>query len=169
MGDSYLGTQEYELVSQSNNEQVYERSISLQTSENESTDTFAYQQGYITVTPLKFDWTAYESIQTIRDWNLKLGDWTDFDLTGIYCNSRCPLDNGGGGEIRTLGGLSPSLVFKTSALNHSATPPEGPNLTQKLTWLKQDTHAENRFICLLKTLILLIYGVLSRHRDRTLM
>ena len=40
---------------------------------------------------------------------------------------------GGGGEIRTLGGLSPSLVFKTSALNHSATPPEGQNLTQKLT------------------------------------
>ena len=30
---------------------------------------------------------------------------------------------GGGGEIRTLGGLSPSLVFKTSAFDHSATPP----------------------------------------------
>ena len=30
---------------------------------------------------------------------------------------------GGGGEIRTLGGLSPSLVFKTSAFNRSATPP----------------------------------------------
>ena len=41
--------------------------------------------------------------------------------------------SGGGGEIRTLGGLSPSLVFKTSAFNRSATPPEGPNLTQKLT------------------------------------
>ncbi len=32
-------------------------------------------------------------------------------------------ENGGGGEIRTLGGLSPSLVFKTSAFNRSATPP----------------------------------------------
>ena len=31
--------------------------------------------------------------------------------------------SGGGGEIRTLGGLSPSLVFKTSAFNRSATPP----------------------------------------------
>jgi hypothetical protein len=30
---------------------------------------------------------------------------------------------GGGGEIRTHGRLTPSLVFKTSALNHSATPP----------------------------------------------
>ncbi len=34
------------------------------------------------------------------------------------------LKNGGGGEIRTLGGLSPSLVFKTSAFNRSATPPQ---------------------------------------------
>ena len=33
------------------------------------------------------------------------------------------MEFGGGGEIRTLGGLSPSLVFKTSALNRSATPP----------------------------------------------
>jgi hypothetical protein len=32
-------------------------------------------------------------------------------------------NSGGGGEIRTLGGLSPSLVFKTSAFDHSATPP----------------------------------------------
>ena len=71
MGDSYLGTQEYELVSQSNDGQVYERSIALQISENEDTDTFAYQQGYITVTPLKLDWTAYDSLKTIRDWNLE--------------------------------------------------------------------------------------------------
>ena len=32
-------------------------------------------------------------------------------------------ESGGGGGIRTLGGLSPSLVFKTSAFDHSATPP----------------------------------------------
>ncbi len=34
------------------------------------------------------------------------------------------MNTGGGGEIRTLGGLSPSLVFKTSAFNRSATPPQ---------------------------------------------
>ena len=34
------------------------------------------------------------------------------------------LKSGGGGEIRTHGRVSPSLVFKTSALNHSATPPQ---------------------------------------------
>ncbi len=84
MGDSYFGTQEYELVSQSNDGQVYERSIALQISENEDTDTFAYQQGYITVTPLKFDWTAYDSLQTIRDWNLEISDWTDSDLIDTH-------------------------------------------------------------------------------------
>lgn len=36
---------------------------------------------------------------------------------------------GGGGEIRTHEGLSPPLVFKTSAINHSATPPEIYHIT----------------------------------------
>lgn len=31
---------------------------------------------------------------------------------------------GGGGEIRTLGRLAPTPVFKTGALNRSATPPQ---------------------------------------------
>ncbi len=31
--------------------------------------------------------------------------------------------DGGGGEIRTHGRLSPSSVFKTDGLNHSPTPP----------------------------------------------
>jgi hypothetical protein len=31
--------------------------------------------------------------------------------------------DGGGTGIRTLGGLSPSSVFKTGAFDHSATPP----------------------------------------------
>lgn len=33
------------------------------------------------------------------------------------------LDAGGGGEIRTHGRVTPTAVFKTAALNHSATPP----------------------------------------------
>ena len=33
------------------------------------------------------------------------------------------IDIGGSGEIRTHEGLAPSLVFKTSAFNHSATLP----------------------------------------------
>ena len=38
---------------------------------------------------------------------------------------------GGGGEIRTLEGLTPSPVFKTGAFNRSATPPRrGPILLE---------------------------------------
>gem|GEM_PF-5933949 len=33
-------------------------------------------------------------------------------------------ESGGGSGIRTHGGLASTLVFKTSALNHSAIPPE---------------------------------------------
>ena len=33
------------------------------------------------------------------------------------------LASGGGGGIRTLGRVAPSIVFKTIAINHSATPP----------------------------------------------
>ena len=39
------------------------------------------------------------------------------------------LENGGESEIRTHGGLAPSAVFKTAALNHSATHPDGPSIT----------------------------------------
>ena len=72
MGDSYLDTTNYELISTSDSGQIYKRNIALQVSENDETDTFAYQNGYITVTPLKFDWTSYESLEQIRGWNLEL-------------------------------------------------------------------------------------------------
>ena len=74
MGDSYLDTANYELISTSDSGQIYKRNIALQVSENDETDTFAYQNGYITVTPLKFDWTSYESLEQIRGWNLELSN-----------------------------------------------------------------------------------------------
>ena len=74
MGDSYLDTSHYELVSENDNGKVYERTISLKISEKEETDTFAYQQGFITITPLKFDWTSYESLKQIQDWGLRLSE-----------------------------------------------------------------------------------------------
>jgi hypothetical protein len=42
------------------------------------------------------------------------------------------LENGGGGGIRTHGGLAPTAVFKTAALNHSATPPEAEKIAPAL-------------------------------------
>ena len=42
------------------------------------------------------------------------------NLSGLDLAER---DDGGWGGIRTHGGLSPTAVFKTAALNHSATHP----------------------------------------------
>ena len=47
-------------------------------SENKETDTFAYQQSFITITPLKFDWTSYDSLEKIQNWDLKAGAVTYF-------------------------------------------------------------------------------------------
>lgn len=72
MGDSYLQTGSYELIDESGNRQTYERERIRVLSTDESTDTYAYQQGYITLTPLKFDWTAHELIDEVENWDLQL-------------------------------------------------------------------------------------------------
>ena len=66
MGDSYLQTGSFELIDESGNRQTYERERIRVPSTDESTDTYAYQQGYITLTPLKFDWTAHELIDEVK-------------------------------------------------------------------------------------------------------
>ena len=44
-------------------------------------------------------------------------------MWSLWKVSRRLRQSGGGGEIRTLGRVSPTTVFKTGALNRSATPP----------------------------------------------
>ncbi len=72
MGDAYLDMGNYELKSETDNKMVYNQKIGLVQSTNDQTDTFAYQAGYVTITPLKFDWTAFELIESITNWDLKL-------------------------------------------------------------------------------------------------
>lgn len=72
MGDSYLQTAAYTLQSQTGNSRQYDRERIIVQSTDNTTDTFAYQQGYITLTPLKFDWTAVEFIDEVQAWNLQL-------------------------------------------------------------------------------------------------
>ena len=74
MGDSYLQTGSFELIDESGNRQTYERERIRVPSTDESTDTYAYQQGYITLTPLKFDWTAHGLIDEVKSWDLQLVD-----------------------------------------------------------------------------------------------
>jgi 5'-nucleotidase len=72
MGDSYLQTSHYELVEQTGERSVYERQRVVVQSLDSSTDTYAYQQGYITLTPLKFDWTDHDITERVESWNLQL-------------------------------------------------------------------------------------------------
>ncbi|MEX0964648.1 MAG: 5'/3'-nucleotidase SurE [Pseudohongiellaceae bacterium] len=72
MGDSYLQTGSYEVRERSGNSTDYERIRLIVQSQNPATDTYAYQHGYISVTPLKFDWTDFELLDEIESWNLQL-------------------------------------------------------------------------------------------------
>ncbi len=74
MGDSYLHTSDYELLEDNGDERVYERVRDIVRSDNPDTDTYAYQQGYISITPLQFDWTAHHLIDEVQSWSLSLPD-----------------------------------------------------------------------------------------------
>ena len=72
MGDSYLQTIGYEIQSESENSTNYQRQRGVVRSTDSSTDTFAYQDGYVVITPLKLDRTDYESISEVESWDLRL-------------------------------------------------------------------------------------------------
>lgn len=72
MADSYLQTAAFSLVEQSGERFTYESERVIVQSTDTSSDTYAYQQGYVTVTPLKFDWSAIDFIDDVESWNLRL-------------------------------------------------------------------------------------------------
>lgn len=72
MGDSYLQTSDYTVSESVGGRTVYERVRTIAQSDNADTDTYAYQHGYITITPLRFDWTAHELIDEVESWELDL-------------------------------------------------------------------------------------------------
>jgi 5'-nucleotidase len=72
MGDSYLSTARYDPTVRDSMTTYYESVRIIVDSEDSTTDTYAYQQGYISVTPLKFDWTDFEMLDEIESWNLQI-------------------------------------------------------------------------------------------------
>jgi 5'-nucleotidase len=72
MGDSYLNYARYDPTVRDSMTTDYERVIMIVDSEDPTTDTYAYQQGYISVTPLKFDWTDFEMLDEVESWNLQI-------------------------------------------------------------------------------------------------
>ncbi|OEK00597.1 5'/3'-nucleotidase SurE [Roseivirga sp. 4D4] len=72
MGEAYLDMGNYVLKSDSGSTSIYQQRLALAKAKDTNSDTYAYQQGYITLTPLKFDWTAYELLDSMAEWDLKI-------------------------------------------------------------------------------------------------
>jgi 5'-nucleotidase len=72
MGDSYLSTARYAPTIRDATTTDYESVRIIVDSQDSTTDTYAYQQGYISVTPLKFDWTDLEMLDEVESWNLQI-------------------------------------------------------------------------------------------------
>ncbi|MFY0592233.1 5'/3'-nucleotidase SurE [Roseivirga sp.] len=71
MGDYYL-KREFQKTEELDNKMKYEEKYSIRKSTDTESDTYAYQNGYITITPLKFDWTEYKLLDRLESWDLKV-------------------------------------------------------------------------------------------------
>jgi len=69
MGESYLATIGYEAVDREGAKTTFRRNRVTRPASDTRTDTWAWQQGYITITPLKFDWTDYEYLSDLQSWD----------------------------------------------------------------------------------------------------
>jgi 5'-nucleotidase len=69
MGESYLDIAFQELEGEQD-ERRFRPKITLETNISKETDTAAYMDAMITVTPLQFDWTAYSAMDQLKEWTL---------------------------------------------------------------------------------------------------
>ncbi len=69
MGDSYLRYEGYEQTSGDDSRGTYARVRTIQQAADPRSDTWAWERGYITITPLRFDWTDYEYLSDLQSWD----------------------------------------------------------------------------------------------------
>jgi 5'-nucleotidase len=72
MGGSYFGVGSFEEIATSSDSTSYRSVVRGAQRDGEDTDTAAYLDGYVTVTPLQFDWTDHEMLGVLAGWNLSL-------------------------------------------------------------------------------------------------
>lgn len=72
MGESYIASAGYDVIETVGDTTVYDAKRRIVEATDSINDTYAYQQGYITLTPLKFDWTDYEMLDELDDWGIGL-------------------------------------------------------------------------------------------------
>lgn len=74
MGEAYIAGTPYTLSGRTGELSTYESGYAPQRAKDPASDTYAYQNGYATLTPLKFDWTAHELIETVESWGITLSN-----------------------------------------------------------------------------------------------
>ena len=74
MGGSYLGFRPFQVIEDEGEDNIttYQGGWAVASTDENDNDTRAYQQGKATITPLKLDWTDYQSLKTIQQWDLKV-------------------------------------------------------------------------------------------------
>lgn len=71
MGGTMLSITEYRTQTNEDGTKTVRARLKLARSGPEGTDSGAFFKGYITVTPLKFDWTARDAIKDLESWKLE--------------------------------------------------------------------------------------------------
>ncbi|MAV33360.1 MAG: hypothetical protein CMQ02_07985 [Gammaproteobacteria bacterium] len=72
MGESYIASAGYDVIEAVGDTTVYDAKRRIAEATDPVNDTYAYQQGYITLTPLKFDWTDYQILDQLDHWGIEL-------------------------------------------------------------------------------------------------
>ena len=70
MGGSYLKADSYAEGEDTETGRYYRARLGFQRDFPEETDSAAYMQGYVTITPLRFDWTDRAALAALEDWDL---------------------------------------------------------------------------------------------------
>ena len=72
MGGSYFGVGSFEELAASTDSVSYRSVLRSARRGGDDTDTAYYLDGYVTVTPLRFDWTDAATLEVLQGWDLRL-------------------------------------------------------------------------------------------------
>ncbi|MEX1259041.1 MAG: 5'/3'-nucleotidase SurE [Gemmatimonadota bacterium] len=72
MGGSYFGVGSFEEIATGPDSTSYRSVLRPAIRGGEDTDTAAYLDGFVTVTPLRYDWTDLEMLERLSGWDLRL-------------------------------------------------------------------------------------------------
>ena len=72
MGGCYLHMDTYEEAGTKEEGVIYRPKLTRETTFPKGSDTEAYMDGYVTITPLRFDWTHQKALEGLADWKLEL-------------------------------------------------------------------------------------------------